>query len=368
MKTLFISPYSGASLQALADALLSLTDSRKTPPLRLDGNENEPLSVSESDTPLSRSDSRKAPSLRLEDDETAPFSASGSLLARNDSREVPPLRLDENESVPFSVSGADLSDDVRRHYESIFQFGDCGDSREHLLVCCVLMERLRAQKTVFSPIPVGAGAVEPRLLATLNGASVTPSERACTPMFAAFAREYADSFGNIPPMRALQTACGVDPQGGSVSIALGEDDCETPQIVELTCNVDDMTPEALGFAMETFFAEGALEVYTAPLTMKKSRPGVLITVTCRADDREKLLRLFFKHTTTLGVRETSSRRHTLSRSVEKVSTSFGTVRKKISAGYGVTREKYEYDDLSRIARENGIGLEEARARVREEDK
>ena len=321
MKTLFVSSYSGASVRALSGALLSLTDSWEAIP---------------------------SLPIRLEEGE----------------RRAAFLRADESASIPLE----NVSRDVRRHYESIRSRAETlGDSPIHLLVACLLMEKLRAQKTVFSPIALGPGAIEPSLLAILDGASVIPSERSVTPLFASFAREYADSFGSIPPLRSIKTACGVDAIGGKAAATLGEADDERPRMIELTCNVDDMTPEALGFAMDVFFAEGALEVYTVPLTMKKSRPGILITVTCRADDREKMLHLFFKHTTTLGVRECFSQRHALSRSIKNVSTSYGTVRKKISTGYGVTREKYEYDDLSRIARENGIALEEARTHVREED-
>lgn len=92
--------------------------------------------------------------------------------------------------------------------------------------------------------------------------------------------------------------------------------------------------------------------------MKKSRPGILLSVMCREADRDRMLQLLFKHTTTIGVRENISRRYILSRREETVSTDFGEVRKKVSSGYGVTREKYEYEDVSRIAREHGLSIAE----------
>ncbi len=127
--------------------------------------------------------------------------------------------------------------------------------------------------------------------------------------------------------------------------------------------MDDMTAEALGFAMERLLEAGALEVYTLPSGMKKSRPGTLLSILCHEEDREALVRLIFKHTTTLGVREHSCRRYTLQRRFEVEQTPYGAVQKKISSGYGVTREKYEYDDLARIAREQGMSLAELRKQL-----
>ena len=81
---------------------------------------------------------------------------------------------------------------------------------------------------------------------------------------------------------------------------------------------------------------------------------------CKEADRESILRLLFRHTTTLGVREQAMNRYTLARRIETVNTPFGPVRRKISEGYGITRSKWEYDDLTRIAAETGKTLEEVR--------
>ena len=94
------------------------------------------------------------------------------------------------------------------------------------------------------------------------------------------------------------------------------------------------------------------------VNMKKDRPGVLLTVICRPDQRLEMARLMLRHTTTIGVRETSLRRYVLERRMETVDTPFGPVRKKVSSGYGILREKYEHDDLVRIARERGCSLGE----------
>ena len=125
-----------------------------------------------------------------------------------------------------------------------------------------------------------------------------------------------------------------------------------------------MTPEALGFAQEELFAGGALDVYTISAGMKKNRPGVLLCCVCREDNRDSLLRLLFKHTTTLGVRECVCNRYRLSREEGIVETEFGPVRVKKSKGWGTERWKAEYEDLARTARENGLSLKEAEEAVR----
>lgn len=134
-------------------------------------------------------------------------------------------------------------------------------------------------------------------------------------------------------------------------------------ICELNCNVDDMTGEAIGFAMDRLYEAGALEVFTVPIGMKKSRPGILLHVVCRERDKEVILHTIFKHTTTIGIRENLIRRYALERSVETVETVYGPVRCKISGGYGVERRKYEYEDIARIAKENDLSIEAVRANI-----
>ena len=90
--------------------------------------------------------------------------------------------------------------------------------------------------------------------------------------------------------------------------------------------------------------------------MKKSRPGILLTVLCREADKERMIHLIFKHTTTLGIREKYCQRHTLNRKMESVETPYGTIRRKTSFGYGVQRRKYEYEDLAGIAKKNSMSI------------
>lgn len=130
----------------------------------------------------------------------------------------------------------------------------------------------------------------------------------------------------------------------------------TDEIIELRCNLDDMTPEAVGYAQERLWEAGAVDVFTMAIQMKKNRPGVLLTCLCRPKDRGAVIGCLFQHTTTLGVRETLCRRSILKRTFEKRETPFGTISVKKAEGYGVSREKYEYEELAAVCRKQGISI------------
>lgn len=139
------------------------------------------------------------------------------------------------------------------------------------------------------------------------------------------------------------------------------------RICEFECNIDDMTAEDLAFAAERIMEAGAKDVAVTPIVMKKGRPAWLLTVMCADDETQKKLMIeqIFRHTTTIGIRELISERYVLERSESVVSTPFGDVRCKTVSGYGVSRSKFEYEDLARIARENGLSMADAR-RIAEE--
>lgn len=141
---------------------------------------------------------------------------------------------------------------------------------------------------------------------------------------------------------------------------LGETQTEWESISKLSCNIDDMTAEEIGFAMDILSHSGALDVYTTPIGMKKSRPGTLLSILCKESDKEKLISLIFQHTTTLGIRENICKRYTLERSIEEISTPYGNIHRKISSGYGTYKIKYEYDDLTKIAKNKKISLSQAK--------
>ena len=242
-------------------------------------------------------------------------------------------------------------------------------------VCC-LMDILQPEQVIVSPVTTGYGMVRcahglipvpaPAAAKLLEGIPVISGSQEgelCTPTGAALLRYYADSFGRMPVMRTEKIGYGMGmkdfPAANCVRVFLGETDGEGDTILELQCNLDDMTPEALGFAQERLMAAGALDVYTTGIGMKKNRPGTLLTCLCRPEQRETMLQLLFRHTTTLGVREHRWGRTVLARKERMEETAAGPVRIKTAEGWGVRREKPEYEDLAAIAREKNISLTEA---------
>lgn len=182
----------------------------------------------------------------------------------------------------------------------------------------------------------------------------------CTPTGAALLKYFVDSFQEMPVMRLEKIGYGMGKKdfecANCVRAMLGDLTEVMDQIIELCCNLDDSTPETIGYATKLLLEEGALDVYTTNIQMKKNRPGVILTCMCRERDREKFLQLIFKHTTTLGIREYTCKRYGLERQSVMKDTEYGSVGMKISTGYGVIRKKYEYEDLAKIAEEQNVPI------------
>ncbi len=249
------------------------------------------------------------------------------------------------------------------------------DAVADITAVCLLLHQLDAEQIVASPVHVGSGSVRcahgvlpvpaPATALLLQGVPSYGGEIAgelCTPTGAALLKHFVQKFGPQPMMATQAVGYGMGkkdfPRANCLRVLLGDTQQPGAEILELRCNLDDMTGEALGFAQERLLEAGALDVFTTAIGMKKCRPGILLTVLCRESDREKLVQCLFRHTTTLGIRETLCQRHTLARYVEQVETPWGQVRKKVSTGQGIYREKYEYEDLARLAKEHGVSLQE----------
>lgn len=209
-----------------------------------------------------------------------------------------------------------------------------------------------------------------------------PEQPACIPTAPASAAAPASTATPTPAIAPASTATPA-PAAAPAS----EEAAITETICELSCNVDDMTGEDIAFAIETFLQNGALDAFTVPCTMKKGRPGVLVTVLCKNPDQKQMTRLILQHTTTLGVRSAIKKRWILSRTESETvipddmlanvtspdmpaeskahelkTTGNGcTIRSKTSTGFGITRNKYEHDDLEKIARTYGLTLAQVRA-------
>jgi uncharacterized protein (DUF111 family) len=153
----------------------------------------------------------------------------------------------------------------------------------------------------------------------------------------------------------------------AVRTFLGETAQEEDSIVELTVNLDDMDPERIGFVWGKLLDLGAADVFSVPIYMKKQRPAVMLKVLVTEEKKDDIVQALFRYTTTIGIRENRLKRFVLKREIREVPTRFGVVRKKISRGYGVKREKYEYEDLAEIASREGLTIDEVIAGVEEDD-
>ena len=255
----------------------------------------------------------------------------------------------------------------------------------------LLLYKLAPDRICASPITTGFGTVRcahgilpvpaPATAILLEGMPTRAGQvegELCTPTGAALIRHFAGSFGHAPEMVPLRTGYGMGSKEFSrlncIRATLGLIDessrvgCEAAgaadEIIELACTVDDMTGEEIGFAVEELLRGGALDVWTSAVQMKKNRPGTIITVLCSEELRNAMIRLLFRHTSSIGVRETLHRRYILSRESGKKETAYGSIRTKTVSGYGTARSKAEYEDLASIARSSGLSLRDVREACR----
>lgn len=247
---------------------------------------------------------------------------------------------------------------------------------------CYLLHLLSPEAVCASTVTVGSGTVHtahgllpvpaPATARLLTGVPVTAGNieaEMCTPTGAALLRTFARSFGPMPDGKVLGCGygCGTkDFHRANCLRAFLVDDlsrAEEPndEVTELKANIDDMTGEALGLALERLLEAGALDVSYAPAAMKKNRPGVLLTCLCRPGDADRLASEVLRHTSTFGVRRMDCRRYALAASMDAVETPWGTVPRKTGTGYGITKSKPEYGVLAEIAAERKVPLAAVRA-------
>ena len=305
------------------------------------------------------------------------------------------------------LSHLPLSEKIHRDVLSIYQLIADAESQVHgkpvdkihfhevgnkdaiadIVGICLLMEMLSPAQILASPIHVGSGQVHcahgvlpvpaPATAIILQDVPIyggAVNGELCTPTGAAILKYFVSNFGEMPVMKVSQIGYGMGHKdfeaANCVRAILGESGMcnadNTEKIIELCCNLDDMTPEEIGFAQERLFDGGAFEVYTTAIGMKKCRPGVLLSCMCKEKEREDMVKLIFKYTTTLGIREYVCNRYTLKRTEHVTQTQYGRVRVKSAEGWGVERKKVEYEDLARIAREKNLAISEVYQALHEE--
>lgn len=240
------------------------------------------------------------------------------------------------------------------------------DAVADIVGVCVLLEQIGADKIVVSPLATGFGQVRcahgilpvpaPATASIIEGIPTYSGDvegELLTPTGAALLKHFADCFGTRPVMAIEKTGYGMGrkdfAKANMLRTFIGEADNESDKVVEMKFNVDDMTGEEIGYATGVLMDNGALDVFTTSVYMKKNRPGILFTVLVKLEDKEKFAKLIFENTTTIGIRFNEMERFKLARREEKVMTRFGEVSFKVSEGFGVTKTKPEYDDVKGIA-------------------
>jgi pyridinium-3,5-bisthiocarboxylic acid mononucleotide nickel chelatase len=244
------------------------------------------------------------------------------------------------------------------------------------------LEWFGAERIVSSALNVGGGMVHsahghfpvpaPATLKLLGNAPVYSSgiqSELVTPTGALLVTSYATSFGPVPAMTVQHVGYGAGDRDLSntpnvLRVLVGEstEQPETERIVVLECEMDDMNPQIFGLVMDRLYAAGALEVYFASVQMKKNRPGTLLTILVRPEDRRELTAIVFRETTTIGVRYHEVLRERLEREIVEVSTPLGPVRFKVARlGGRVVNVSPEFEDCLRIASERGVPLKDVQA-------
>lgn len=304
------------------------------------------------------------------------------------------------------IAGSGLSDAVKERARRIFRrlaeaealvhgvaiedvhFHEVGaiDSIIDIVGTAICLEYLGVDAICTGALPLGSGFVEtahgrlpvpaPATAELLKGLAVHgecgPGERV-TPTGAAIVAALAVGNGKQPAMVMEKTGCGAGGKDfpdcpnilraflGRSAEKSGNDD-----VIVVEANIDDSTPEVLGYAMERLLDEGALDVFFTPIQMKKNRPGVLLSFLCRPEMLEPLARLMLAETSAIGLRWHRADRIILQRRIIERETEFGPVRfKEVMGSNGeLLRTSPEYEDCRRIAREREIPCREIMERLR----
>lgn len=257
------------------------------------------------------------------------------------------------------------------------------------------LEWLGIDDIVASPLNVGSGTIEcahgtfpvpapatARLLAGVPVYSSGPSMELVTPTGALLVSGYAKSFGPLPRMiierigygagdrdvkgfpNVLRAIAGERAAADRHAPAGPEGSAGHARVVEIRCEIDDMNPQIFGPLMDGLLQAGALDVFYAPVQMKKNRPGTLVTVLGSPEARECLLDVLFRETTTIGVRWQEMYRECLERRVETVRTPFGEIRFKVATRNGeVVNATPEFDDCVRAASTHGASVKDVQGQA-----
>jgi uncharacterized protein (TIGR00299 family) protein len=280
------------------------------------------------------------------------------------------IRLAEAEA---RVHGADVD---QIHFHELGAVDAIAD-----VVCAAAgFDLLGVERITASPVPTGQGTIKiahgqcsipaPATAELLKGVPLAESDirgELTTPTGAAILSVLAEDFGPPPPMIIRQIGCGAGSndwteRSNILRILLGEsanieEFAHGEQICQLETNLDDISGEMIGYCIERLWDAGALDVYTAPIGMKKNRPGVMLCALCRPTEADRLERIMFQETATLGVRRLMLDRRVLARQPHAVETVWGPVQGKIGRlGEDDVRFSPEFEACRRIALEHDLPI------------
>lgn len=257
------------------------------------------------------------------------------------------------------------------------------DSIADILGVAIAVDFLELGKIHFSPIPPGSGTVKcehgimpvpaPATAFLLEGiplASSPATGELTTPTGAAIAKTLANEFGPIPPITIHRVGCGAGTKTfithpNMVRVFVGElgapqlssaSPWETDSVILLQTNLDDQTPETMGFLLEQLMTLGALDSWITPILMKKGRPAQELSVLVEGNQVERIEREIFLQTRTLGIRRVTMDRSKLARAISTVQTPWGEVRGKLRGLDGKSSFHPEFEDCARLARAHGVAL------------
>jgi uncharacterized protein (TIGR00299 family) protein len=296
------------------------------------------------------------------------------------------------------IDNSGLADDIKIKSEKIFErlaeaeakvhnttpekihFHEVGaiDAIIDIVGSVICLNLLGIDKVYASKIHVGTGFVEcahgkipipapatSELLKNIPIYSTGIQNELTTPTGAAIITTLAQAFGNMPPMILNNTGYGAGSRDLEIPNMLrvlvgefSESDYESDTVTIIETNIDDMNPEHYEYLMEQLFEKGALDATLTPIIMKKSRPGLLMTVISPAKILDDLLNIVFSETTTFGVRIRQIERKILKRKIKTVKTRFGKIRVKIGYFNNQTKAVPEYEDCRRAAKEAGVPIRE----------
>jgi len=260
----------------------------------------------------------------------------------------------------------------------------CVDCLVDIFGTLIGLSILGIEKVYASPVNLGSGSTKtshgilpvpaPATAELLKGIpcySSGPAFEMTTPTAAVLLKTLSSGFGSQPLFSSEMIGIGAgnkNPEGhpNILRIMVGEaDDVNQDEAVTvIETNIDDMNPQVYAYVMERLFDAGALDVFLMQVIMKKTRPGIVLTVLCSAEKKNEIINILLKETTTIGVRFYDAGRITMKREIKQVQTKFGKIRVKQSALGSSIKVTPEYDDCKRIARNKRLSLLEVMENVR----